>query len=94
MSRGGNIQGVVHLQNQNYFGKAYSVGRKVMNGHKNPNDSHNYQDENHVEMEYYQGAPNDTQHLCAHPKTSPICYVGFLTNQYTMSHGTYNHIMI
>ena len=26
-----------------------------MNGHKNPNDSHNYNDENHDEIEFYQG---------------------------------------
>ena len=26
-----------------------------MNGHKNPNNSHNYHDENHDEIEFYQG---------------------------------------
>ena len=25
-----------------------------MNGHKNPNDSHNYHDEKHDEIEFYQ----------------------------------------
>ena len=39
-----------------------------MNGHKNPNDSHNYHDENHDEIEFNQGnsqrstRSNDTQH--------------------------------
>ena len=50
MSRGGNIQVVVHLQNQNYK----SVVQNVINGHKNPNNSHNYHDENHDEIELYQ----------------------------------------
>ena len=48
MSRGGNIQGVVHLQNQ--IKKAQGVVQKVINGHKNRNDSHNYHDENHDEI--------------------------------------------
>ena len=34
-----------------------------MHGHKNPNDSHNYHDENHDEIEVYQG----TMHT---PKTA------------------------
>ena len=42
----------LHLQNQNYLCKE-SVDHKVINGHKNPNDSHNYHDENHVEIEFY-----------------------------------------
>ena len=25
----------------------------VINGHKNPNDNHNYHDENHYEIEFY-----------------------------------------
>ena len=51
MSRGGTIQGVVHLQNQNYLCKeSHNVDQKVINGHKNPNDSHNYHDENHDEI--------------------------------------------
>ena len=54
MSRGGNIQGVVHLQNQNYLCKE-SVDRRVINGHKNPNDSHNFHDENHDEIKFYLG---------------------------------------
>ena len=52
MSKSGNIQGIVHLQNQNYLGK--EVVQKVINGHKNPNDNHNYHDENHDEIELYQ----------------------------------------
>ena len=55
MSRGGNIQRVVHLQNQNYLCKALSADQKVINGHKNPNDSHNYHDENHDEIQFYLG---------------------------------------
>ena len=54
MSTGGNIQGVVHLQNQNYLWKE-SVDQKVIHGHKNPNDSDNYHDENHDEIEFYLG---------------------------------------
>ena len=29
-----------------------------MNDHQNPNDSHNYRDENHDEIEFYQGNSN------------------------------------
>ena len=54
MSRGGNIQGVVHLQNQNYL-CIESVDQKVTNDHKDPNVSHNYHDENHDELEFYLG---------------------------------------
>ena len=54
MPRGGNIQGVVHLQNQNYLGKK-SVVQKVINGHKTPNDIH---DEKHDEIKFYQGNSN------------------------------------
>ena len=50
MSRGGNIQGIVHLQNQNYLGKeSLQCCSEVMNGHNNPNDSHNYHDEDYDE---------------------------------------------
>ena len=52
MSRGRNIQRVVHLQNQNYLCKG---SLKVINGHKDPSDSHNYHDENHDEIEFYLG---------------------------------------
>ena len=56
MSRDGNIQGVVHLQNQNYLSKEILKCRsKVINGHTNPNYRHNYHDENHDEIEIYQG---------------------------------------
>ena len=48
-SRYRNIQGDVHLHNQNNLGKE-SVVKKVINGHKNPNDG---RDENHVEIEFY-----------------------------------------
>ena len=67
MSRGRNIQGVMYLQNQNYLCKGSLKCRsKVINGHKNPNDCHNYHNENHDEIEFYlgklTGAPNDIQH--------------------------------
>ena len=56
MSRGRNIQGVVHLQNQNYLRKgSLKCEQKVINGHKNPSDSHNYHDQNHDEIEFYLG---------------------------------------
>ena len=29
--------------------------QKVINGHKNPDDSHNYHDENHDDVEFDQG---------------------------------------
>ena len=32
--------------------------QKVMIGHKNPNDCHNYHDENHDEIEFCQGNSN------------------------------------
>ena len=52
MSRGGNIRGVVHLQNQNYLGKeSLKCSSKSNEWPKNPNDSQNYHDENHKEIE-------------------------------------------
>ena len=57
-----------------------------MNGHKNPNDSHNYHDENYDEKnsikKMIRGAPNDTQHQNnAHTKKGPIdCDGVLLTN--------------
>ena len=30
--------------------ETYSIDQKVINGHKNPNDSHNYYDENHEQI--------------------------------------------
>ena len=43
----------------------------MMDANKNPNDSHNYQDGNHDEIEFYQGNGNmSTQHQNnALPKT-------------------------
>ena len=35
--------------------KPKRVDQKVKNGHKNPNNSHNYHDENHDEIEFYRG---------------------------------------
>ena len=47
MSRGG----VVHLQNQNYLGdESLKVVQKAIGGNKNRNDSHNYHDENLIEV--------------------------------------------
>ena len=56
ISRGGNILGVVHLQNQNYlFTGRPKVLLKSKYGHKNPNNNHNYQDENYDAVGFYQG---------------------------------------
>ena len=56
MSRGRNIQGVEHLQNQNYLYKeTQSIDQNLINGHKNLSDSDNYHDENHDEKEFYPG---------------------------------------
>ena len=35
--------------------RANRAEQKVINGHKNPSDSHNYHDENHDEIEFYLG---------------------------------------
>ena len=49
--RGGNIQGVVHLQNQNYLGdESLKVVQKAIGGNKNRNDNNNYHDENLIEV--------------------------------------------
>ena len=37
------------------YRKPKIVIQKVKNGHKNPNNSHNYHGENHDEIEFYQG---------------------------------------
>ena len=45
MSRGGNIQGGVHLQNQNYFVlESLNVQNKKNNLDKNSNKCHNHND--------------------------------------------------
>ena len=31
------------------------MDQKIINGHKNPSDGHNYHDENHDEIEFYLG---------------------------------------
>ena len=55
MFRGGNIQGVAHLQNQNYFvTESLNVVQKVKDGNKNPKNSHNSHDENNDETELSQ----------------------------------------
>ena len=59
MPRGGNIHGFVHLQSHNYLGKeGLKCSSKMINGHKNPNDSHNYHDKNHDEISFYRGNSN------------------------------------
>ena len=74
MSRGGNIQGLVHLQNQNYLGKeSLSVVQKVINGHKIPLIVTTIMMKTMMKYNYtkeiVKGAPNDTQHQDnAHPK--------------------------
>ena len=61
MSRDRNIQGVVPLQNQTYLCKGtWSVDQKVINGHKNPSDSHNNHDENPDGIEFYLGNSRST----------------------------------
>ena len=37
------------------YRKPERVIQNVTNDHTNPNDSHNYHDENHDEIEHYQG---------------------------------------
>ena len=52
MSKSEHIQGSAHLQNQNYLLSSRKPKRVNMkNDHKNPNDSHNYDDE----ITLYQG---------------------------------------
>ena len=79
MSRGGNIQGVAPLQNHELqsYKKPKIVVQKEKNDIKNPNNNHNYHDENHDEIELYQGNSkkrlNDIQHQnSAHPRISTI----------------------
>ena len=57
------------------------VVQNEKNGHKNPNNSHNYHDERELK-EIIKGAHNDTQHQNnAHPENSPIDCDGMqLTN--------------
>ena len=38
-----------------YVKEAWSIDQKVINGHKNPSDSHNYHGESHDEIEFYLG---------------------------------------
>ena len=40
------------------YRKPKHVVQKVKNGHKIPNNCHNYHDENHYEIEFYQGNSN------------------------------------
>ena len=78
MSRGGNINGVAHLQNQNYLvtKKLKSVVQRVKNGHKISNNSHNYYDENHDEIDSIKEIViwvfNDTQHQNNAPPTTVL----------------------
>ena len=38
------------------YRKPKRIVQSEKNGHKNPNNSHNYHDENHDEIEFYQGS--------------------------------------
>ena len=52
--------------------RSYRKPKRVVQNEKNGNNSHNYHDENHGEIEI-KGTHNDTQHQnSAHPKNSPI----------------------
>ena len=60
-----NVQGQKHPGSCEFaepelvsYRKPKSVVKKVKNGHKSPNNSHNYHDENHDEIEFYQGNSN------------------------------------
>ena len=93
--RGGNIQGVVHLQNQNYYvTESLKCSSKAMNGHKNPNDSHNYHDEHHDEIKFYQRKNNRSTYWHPTPEQrkpqnqSNGLWCGD-DDQCTMSRGTY-----
>ena len=66
---------------------------------KHPDDSHNYHDENHDEIEFYQGNnKRSTQwHSTADqrtPKNQSYRLWWGAADQCKMSHGTYIHIMI
>ena len=74
----------------------YSKRMYKMNGNKNPNNSHNYYDE----IDLYQGISKRNTYIMtldtktSHtPKQSYRMWWG-AADQYTMSHGTYSHIMI
>ena len=68
-----------------------------MDGHKNPNDSHNYHDENPDEIEFYQANSNrnSSWHSIPEQRTSQNqsyrVWWGVL-GQCTMSHGTYRQV--
>ena len=70
-----------------------------MNCHKDPNDSHNYNDENHDEIEFYQGnSKGSTEwHLTPEqrtPKKQSFRLWWGAADQCTMSHGTQINIII
>ena len=51
MSGAGNIQDVAYLRNQNCLVTAsLNFSSKVMNGHKNSNDIHNYHDHDEIKL--------------------------------------------
>ena len=57
-----NVQGRKHPESCAFaeadllsYRKPKRVVQNEKNGHKNPNNSHNYRDENHDEIELYQG---------------------------------------
>ena len=64
-----------------------------MNGHKNPNYSHNYHDENHDEIEFYQGNSNKSTYWHSTleqrtPNNQSYRLRWGAADQCTMSHGT------
>ena len=96
MSSGGHI-----LCKQVLFSyrKPKSVIQNVKNGHKHPNISHNYHDENHNEIEFYEVYSKRSTWWHSTPeqrtpnKQSHRLWWG-ASDQYTMLRGTYIHSMI
>ena len=67
-----------------------------MNGHKDPNDNHDYHDENHDEIEFYEGIRNRSTYWHSTPeqrtpqkqsyrlKEMDISYIGGIISSYTI----------
>ena len=76
------------------------MDQKVINGHKNPSDIHNYHDENHDEIKFYLGNSyrstwwHSTLEQRTPQKNSPIGYtvMGCCWPMYNVT-GTYIHTM-
>ena len=97
MSRDGSIQGVVDLQNQNYLGKeSLKCSSKSNKWPENANDSHNFHDENHDEIELYQGNNNRSTQWHSTPEQRTPQNESYrlwwgAADQCTLSHGAYIH---